>query len=102
MYKNKNWKIENNNSILEIEDKLLPNTKEYIRKLIGISCAIIAGSFFGINFNPIMYLYIKKGIPAKDCIFPHFCGIFLGSFIYFLIYCFYKYYTYQTLVYIQN
>ena len=87
-------KINNDeNLILEIEDKLLPNTKEYIRKIIGINCAIIAGIFFGINFNPIMYLHFVNKISVKYYIFSHFCGIFFASFIYFLLYCFYKYCT---------
>lgn len=82
-------KDENEINVFE-EERLLPNTKEYIRKSVGISCALISGTFFGTNFNPIVNIRIRENISNLDCVFSHFCGIFLTSFTYFLFYCFYK------------
>lgn len=83
-------KSDNQINVLEEEERLFPRTKEYIRKLIGISCALISGAFFGTNFNPIVNIRISENISNLDCVFSHFCGIFLTSFTYFLFYCFYK------------
>lgn len=83
-------KIKNDNNVLEVEDKFLPQVKENIRRLIGIGCALVSGTFFGVNFNPIVTIRIQEEISNLDCVFSHFCGIFLTSFIYFLIYCVYK------------
>lgn len=84
-------KINNNNEISVFEeDRLLPNTKEYIRKLLGISCALISGTFYGVNFNPVVIIRIQEKVSNLDCVFSHFCGIFLTSFTYFLFYCIYK------------
>ena len=83
-------KINETNKILEDEDKILGGTKEYLRRLIGIKCAITSGIFFGVNFNPIVKIRLEKDVSNLDCVFSHFCGIFITSFIYFLLYCIYK------------
>lgn len=68
------------------------------RKTFGILGAVLSGIFYGTNFNPPQYLidHAKININdqkiAADCkgenyIFSHFCGIYLASTIYFLIYC---------------
>lgn len=69
------------------------------RRLLGCIGAILAGIFYGINFNPPTYLQQhdvnSHGIRehssnALDYVFSHFCGIWITSTFYFLCYCVYK------------
>jgi len=65
-------------------ERLPPVTK----RILGIVLAIISGCFYGVNFDPPQYLIDhsdrKNGL---DYVFSHFCGIFLASTFYFLVYC---------------
>jgi len=62
------------------------------KRLVGCSLAVIAGVFFGVNFDPPQYLidHHKGSDNGVDYVFSHFCGIFLTSTVYFLVYCAYK------------
>lgn len=68
-------------------DKLPKKTK----RSIGICGAAVAGIFFGVNFDPPQYLIDNhiglKDPQSLDYVYSHFCGIFLTSTLYFLIYC---------------
>ncbi|ESO13066.1 hypothetical protein HELRODRAFT_105715 [Helobdella robusta] len=52
--------------------------------------AVLAGVFYGLTFIPTVYLknrfsdYSQNGL---DYVFPHYCGIYCASTVYFLIYC---------------
>ena len=53
--------------------------------------AVVAGIFFGCNFDPPQYLMDHGHTQTSlDYVYSHFCGIFLTSTAYFLIYCFVK------------
>jgi len=66
-------------------DKLSPVQK----KIIGIALSIGAGILYGVNFNPPTYIMQKEGHSKNglDYVFSHFCGIWLSSTFYFLVYC---------------
>ena len=83
-------------------DKLSP----FARRVVGLSLAVLAGVFYGTNFNPPQWLieHPFSACPAGvtdlsdpcvhsanqyDYIFSHFCGILLASTVYFLAYCIY-------------
>jgi len=67
-------------------DKLSPGQK----RVCGITLSLVAGSLYGLNFNPPQYL-IDSGKGASshgiDYVFSHFCGIFVTSTVYTAIYC---------------
>ena len=83
-------------------DKLSP----FARRAVGLSLAVLAGVFYGTNFNPPQWLIehpysaCPDGVTDMadpcvhsqlqyDYIFSHFCGILLASTVYFLAYCAY-------------
>lgn len=70
----------NQQSIL---DKLSPLQK----RILGMFLSVVSGVFYGVNFNPPQYL-IDHGGPKDgiDYIFSHFCGIFLTSSFYLIVY----------------
>jgi len=57
------------------------------RRIVGIALALLSGLFYGVNFNPPTYLietgHSKNGL---DYVFSHFCGIWLTSTFYLLVY----------------
>eukprot|EP01105_Mastigella_eilhardi_P016156 TRINITY_DN3698_c0_g1_i1.p1 TRINITY_DN3698_c0_g1~~TRINITY_DN3698_c0_g1_i1.p1 ORF type:complete len:363 (-),score=77.55 TRINITY_DN3698_c0_g1_i1:276-1301(-) len=63
------------------------------KRIVGIGLALISGLFYGSNFDPPQWLIDhgedgeKHSANGIDYVFPHFCGIFLTSTAYFLIYC---------------
>jgi glucose uptake protein GlcU len=62
------------------------------RRFGGFFLSILAGFFYGTNFDPPQWLIdhnrgSKQGI---DYVFSHFTGIFATATLYFLIYCVYK------------
>ena len=50
--------------------------------------ALLSGVFYGVNFDPPTYL-MNHGFSQNglDYVFSHFCGIYLTSTAFFLIYC---------------
>jgi hypothetical protein len=65
----------------------------------GYAMAVLAGSLFGINFNPPRI--VQDTVPGAsqeglDYVFSHFTGIFLASSFYFLVYCANQMYNNQT------
>jgi len=58
------------------------------RRIVGISLSILSGCLYGVNFNPPTYLREHGGSSNNlDYVFSHFCGIWITSTAYFLIYC---------------
>lgn len=76
------------------ELNLSPNTK----RIIGLLCAIVAGIFFGCNFNPAQYVIDHKydgDDEPLNYVFAHYTGILITSWGYTIIYCLYKMYKGQ-------
>lgn len=63
------------------------------KRFVGVFLSIISGILYGINFVP-MYIVQKNDEDAPNngiqYVFSQFCGIFMTSSIYFIIYCVYK------------
>jgi glucose uptake protein GlcU len=60
------------------------------RQIIGFVLCIVAGMFYGLNFNPpthIMDTCTTCSQNGLDYVFSHFSGIYLASTFYFLVYC---------------
>jgi len=58
------------------------------KRIIGVALSIISGILYGVNFNPPTYLMEHGGSTnGLDYVFSHFCGIWITSTAYFLIYC---------------
>ena len=61
--------------------------KQY-RRPLGIVMSLVSGIFYGVNFDPPTYLmdhgHSQNGL---DYVFSHFCGIYITSTAFFVIYC---------------
>lgn len=69
------------------------------KRTIGLSMAIAAGLMFGNAFNPSQYVidnHYDGDDNSLNYVFPHFCGIWIASWSYVLLYCIYKWYTDST------
>ncbi|GAB1601687.1 transmembrane protein 144-like isoform X1 [Argonauta hians] len=69
-------------------DRLSPLKK----RILGTVLAIFSGSLYGLNFVPAIYIQnnyhaCKNGL---DCVFAHYCGIYLTGSVYFTLYIIYK------------
>uniref|UniRef100_A0A6B2LA77 EamA domain-containing protein n=1 Tax=Arcella intermedia TaxID=1963864 RepID=A0A6B2LA77_9EUKA len=63
------------------------------KRIVGIGLSVISGLLYGTNFNPPQYLIDNCDTCSKvglDYVFPHFCGIYITSTFYFLVYCIVK------------
>jgi len=71
----------------------IANIKPLHRQILGTGMAILAGILYGTNFDPPQYLIDNCETCSKvglDYVFPHFCGIYVSSTLFFLIYCIVK------------
>jgi len=60
------------------------------KRLLGITMCLVAGLFYGTNFNPPQYIMDHCPTCSQnglDYVFSHFSGLYLTSTLYFLIYC---------------
>lgn len=60
------------------------------KRIMGVIFAIVSGVMYGITFLPIMYHQANAPNASQnglDYIFSYFCGIYLTSTIFFVIYC---------------
>lgn len=68
------------------------------RRLAGILLAVLAGSFFGVSFDPSQYV-IDNRYDGNDrtlnYVFSHYLGILLTSWVYTIIYFSYHSFTNQ-------
>lgn len=74
------------NSIL-LPNANRPNSKK--DKIVGFLMCIVAGFFFGVNFNPVFNVIDTQPDADKrvlSYVFWHFLGIWSASSVYFLIY----------------
>lgn len=81
--------IEKDQGTASFVDKL-PQTA---KRIIGIGGSMIAGTLYGVNFIPVLYIMAHTEGASQDgldYVFAHFTGIFLTGTLYFLIYCIFK------------
>lgn len=74
---------------MDEEEEMDPTYK----RLSGTLMAVVAGFFFGSNFDPPTYAqehYADASQNALDYVFAHFCGILLTNCLAFCGYCVYK------------
>jgi len=58
------------------------------RRITGIILSVVSGILYGVNFDPPTYLMDKGGSQdGLDYVFSHFCGIYITSTAFFIIYC---------------
>ncbi|EMD48044.1 transmembrane protein, putative [Entamoeba histolytica KU27] len=60
----------------------------FLQRIVGVVLALIAGIFFGSNFDPPKYLQ-DNGLSSPngiDYVLSHFLGIFISSTLYFICY----------------
>ncbi|XP_062513953.1 transmembrane protein 144-like isoform X2 [Corticium candelabrum] len=76
-------------AIEEGDKSWVDNLSSTRRRVVGFGLAIIAGSFFSVNFDPVTYLQqnCDNSQDGLYYVFSHFCGILLTSTVYMLIYC---------------
>jgi len=70
-----------------------PEKASFAQRVAGVGLAMVAGIFFGTNFNPPQYVIDRVDGASQnslDYVFSHFCGILLTSTFWFVIYCAYK------------
>lgn len=64
------------------------------KRVVGLTMAVVAGLMFGAAFNPAQYVIDNRydgDDNSLNYVFPHFCGIWLASWWYMILYAFYKY-----------
>ncbi|KAK6173454.1 hypothetical protein SNE40_016900 [Patella caerulea] len=69
-------------------DKMSPGSK----KITGIVLSLVSGLLYGVIFTPSLHVqYTDKSSGSSqdslDYVFNTFCGIYLASTVYFVIYC---------------
>jgi len=78
---------ENKNVFAELTKNMSLNFK----RLLGISLSVISGVFYGSNFTPPQYIMDHCTNDCSqdglDYVYSHFCGIYLSSTFFFLLYC---------------
>lgn len=66
---------------------------QWAKRVIGIVGSIIAGTLYGLNFCPVLYIKeftVGASQNGLDYVFAHFTGIYATGTLYFLIYCIFK------------
>lgn len=73
-----------------------PNDSARNRFAFGFTLSVVAGCFYGVNFNPPQHVIDEArretsnpvhSRESLDYVFSHFCGIFLATLVYFGVYC---------------
>jgi glucose uptake protein GlcU len=81
------------------EEDMFAGWSDNSKRILGILCAVVAGIFFGTNFDPAQYV-IDNSFDGNDnslnYVFPQFTGILITSWGYTILYCLYKWYHNQT------
>lgn len=70
-------------------DRLGPRGK----RILGLVLCVLSGLLYGQTFTPAIYVqdnYKGASINGLDYVFATFCGVYLASTVYLLIYCIYK------------
>ncbi|KAL3879213.1 hypothetical protein ACJMK2_031520 [Sinanodonta woodiana] len=69
-------------------DSFFDNLSTSAKRIFGITLSLVSGLLYGQMFTPTIYK--QQNIPKSDgldYIFSTFCGIYLTSTFYFLVYC---------------
>jgi len=83
-------KRDSKRDIMVDEEDFFPSFGPIQRQIIGFILCVIAGCFYGLNFNPpthIMDTCPTCSQNGLDYTFSHFTGLYLTSTFYFLVYC---------------
>jgi len=75
------------------KEDFLDKLSDMKKRVLGIIMAVMAGLFYGTCFVPVQYLIDHCPTCSQDqsdYIFSHFCGIYLTSTGYLLLYCLVK------------
>lgn len=70
------------------------------KRMVGLTMAVAAGLLFGASFNPSQYVidnHYDGDDNSLNYVFPHFCGIWIASWSYLLLYGGHKYYHGESL-----
>jgi len=73
-----------------IKEDFLDKLSDFKKRVLGIIMSVIAGLFYGTCFAPVQYLIDNCPTCSQDqsdYVFSHFCGIYITSTAYMLIYC---------------
>ncbi|XP_041358403.1 transmembrane protein 144-like isoform X2 [Gigantopelta aegis] len=60
------------------------------KRVLGVVLSVVSGVFYGLMFVPAIYIKDTRPCASQnllDYVFAHFCGIYLASTFYFLLYC---------------
>lgn len=80
--------------VTDSQTSWVDNLSKSQKNLVGYGLSILAGLFYGVNFDPCDYAWLKwykaQGYAKMDMEFSQFCGILLASFFYLCCYCLYK------------
>lgn len=83
----------------EVEDNFIDSLSPAMKRVLGLSCAMLAGVFFGTSFDPSQYV-IDNDYDGNDSglnyVFTHYTGILLTSWFYMIVYCLYCGYKRET------
>jgi len=78
-------------SIQKLDPNWIDSLSPFQKRIFGIFLSILSGIFYGVNFDPPTYLENHGGSQnGLDYVFSHFCGIYITSTFYFLVYCILK------------
>eukprot|EP01121_Diplochlamys_sp_Union-15-3_P009669 TRINITY_DN263_c0_g1_i2.p1 TRINITY_DN263_c0_g1~~TRINITY_DN263_c0_g1_i2.p1 ORF type:complete len:359 (-),score=59.04 TRINITY_DN263_c0_g1_i2:72-1064(-) len=75
------------------EEGFLARMSPLQKRVLGFVLSVVAGIFYGVNFDPVQYImdhHPEKSQNGLDYVFSHFCGIYLASTFYFIVYCILK------------
>lgn len=70
------------------------------KRVVGLCMAIAAGLMFGVAFNPAQYVIDHRydgDDNSLNYVFPHFCGIWIASWWYMILYGAHKYFNNEEL-----
>ncbi|XP_071087067.1 transmembrane protein 144-like isoform X2 [Haliotis cracherodii] len=75
------------------DDTLLDRMSPVTKKIVGLSLSVFSGVMYGAQFMPAIYVqehHERASQNSLDYVFAHFCGIYLTSTVYFVLYIIYK------------
>lgn len=64
------------------------------KRVVGLTMAVMAGVMFGVSFVPAQFVidnHYDGDDSSLNYVFPHFCGIWIASWSYMILYATYKY-----------
>ncbi|XP_067663546.1 transmembrane protein 144-like [Haliotis asinina] len=84
---------ENRGKSQDADETILDRMSPLTQKIVGLSLSVFSGVMYGAQFTPAIYVQQRVSGASQnslDYVFAHFCGIYLTSTIFFVIYIVYK------------